>query len=125
MHDESDKYLVGIAALGIGAFPRGAPRLDPTNFQALCAAAAQSALIGARRVAVGTEIGGGNAKSPRRLYRTRKDEIHERRRQAKATLDAAVDRGKQAYDSGKAMVREALETGKETTQGAQDKIRQM
>ena len=67
MHDESDKYLVGIAALGIGAFPRGAPRLDPTNFQALCAAAAQSALIGARRVAVGTEIGGGNAKSPPRL----------------------------------------------------------
>jgi gas vesicle protein len=102
MHDESDKYLVGIAAFGIGA------------------------LIGAGVALLLAPKSGAETRNLLRGYVARgKDEIHERSRQARATLDAAVDRGKQAYDSGKAVVREALETGKETTQGAQDKIRQM
>jgi gas vesicle protein len=102
MHDESDKYLARIAALGIGAF------------------------IGAGVALLLAPKSGAETRNLLRGYIGRgKDEIHERSRRAKATLDEVVDRGKQVYDSGKAMGREALETVKETTRGAQDKIQHM
>jgi len=102
MHDESDKYLIGIAALGIGA------------------------LIGAGVALLLAPKSGAETRHLLRGYMERgKDEIQERSRHAKATLMGAVDRGKQAYDSGKAMGREALETGKEATRDAQDKVRHM
>jgi gas vesicle protein len=102
MHDERDKYLVGIAALGIGAF------------------------IGAGVALLLAPKSGAETRNLLRGYMERgKDEIHERSRQAKATLDSAIDRGKQAYDSGRTMAREPLETGKDTARDAQDKVRHM
>jgi len=102
MHDESDKYLLGIAAFGIGAF-----------------LGAGVALLLAPKSGAETRnfIRGSIGRA--------KDEMHDRTCQAKATLDAAVERGKQAYDSSKSMGREALETGKEAMRGAQDKVRHM
>ena len=87
MHDESDNYLMALAAFGVGTLVGGALAL----------------LLAPKS--------GAEMRDLVRDYAGRaKDEMYEGGRIAKAALDAAVERGKEAYASGKDTTRTAKET---------------
>ena len=91
MHDESSDYSVGMVAFLAGAF------------------------IGAGVALLLAPQSGNETRKLLRDYAGQaKDEIYERGRSAKETLDSALERGKDAYESVKERGREAFETGKET-----------
>ena len=79
------------------------------------AAFVAGALIGAGIALLLAPQSGAETRNMLRDYAGRaKDEVEKRSKEAKATLDTAVERGKQAYESVKERGREAYDSGKET-----------
>ncbi len=78
MHDESEKYLTAVVGFGVGA------------------------LVGAGLALLLAPKSGSETRDLLRGYIGQaKDEIYTRGRDAKATLDSVIDRGKAAYEGGK------------------------
>jgi gas vesicle protein len=79
MHDESEKYLSALVGFGVGA------------------------LVGAGLALLLAPKSGSQTRDLLRGYIGQaKDEIYTRGRDAKATLDSVIERGKAAYEGGKA-----------------------
>jgi gas vesicle protein len=79
MHDESEKYLSALVGFGGGA------------------------LVGAGLALLLAPKSGSQTRDLLRGYIGQaKDEIYTRGRDAKATLDSVIERGKAAYEGGKA-----------------------
>jgi gas vesicle protein len=77
------------------------------------------ALIGAGVALLLAPQSGAQTRSMLRDYAGKaKDEVRERGREAKATLDTAIERGKEAYETVTGRVRETFESGREATRQA-------
>ena len=79
MHDDGEKYLTAVVGFGVGA------------------------LVGAGIALLLAPKSGSETRDLLRGYIGQaKDEIYTRGRDAKATLDSVIERGKAAYEGGKA-----------------------
>lgn len=91
MYSENNQYSVGTIAFMAGA------------------------LIGAGVALLLAPQSGAETRNMLRDYAGRtKDELWERGKEAKATFDSAVERGKEAFETVRERGKEAYETGRET-----------
>jgi gas vesicle protein len=89
MHDDNDKYLSALVGFGLGA------------------------LVGAGLALLLAPKTGSETRDLLSGYLGQaRDEIYTRGREAKATLDSVIERGKAAYEGGKTRVGDAYDAAK-------------